>query len=369
VSASGSGKREYTAAGMGRLLWPLAVLAAFGAGWAVAGVAGKTLVTREAAPEVERLRQQVVTLQARLPVREEVAEAPASAPRARAGATPAPRVSAEGERNLTAAMREEQLLNDIRTRSVSQPDRVTTRSGPGSTPTIESALDRFYKYLETTKGAEGRERWQRARELVEELRGMGDVAGKALMQALAASHDSDERRAAARLLGALQVPQAVPLLKEIIERDDDLLLRRAAASGLRQLQTPESLPVLERILANGADDRLVRLSAAYGLAESGRPLGVNGLAQIFQESVIDGRGREMAFRALTSLKDERPLPFMRQVVASDAEPAYRLRAIQYLTAHGDRQALATLHVLMQSPTEQASIRDAAANAYRALSGR
>ena len=195
---------------------------------------------------------------------------------------------------------------------------------------------------------------------------MGEVAGKALMQVLAAGGDSDERRAAARLLGSLQVPQSLPLLKDIIERDDDLLLRRAAAAGLRQLQTPDSLPVMEHILLNGADDRFVRLSAAYGLAEAGRPLGVNGLAQIFNESAADGRGREMAFRALSSLNDERSLPFMRQVMA---EPGFRLRAIQYLTAQRDPQALPTLQVLMKSPSEQPSIRDAAAQAYRALGGK
>ena len=198
---------------------------------------------------------------------------------------------------------------------------------------------------------------------------MGDVAGSALMKVLAAGNDSDERRAAARLLGSLQIPQSLPLLKDIIQNDDDVLLRRAAAAGLRQLQTPESIPVMEHILANAGDDRFVRLSAAYGLAESGRPLGVTGLAQIFQESTADGRGRDMAFRALTSLNDERPLPFMRQVVASEAEPSYRLRAIQYLTVQGDRQSLPTLQTLMQSPTEQASIRDAAAQAYRALGGK
>src|SRR5207247_1953524 len=151
-------------------------------------------------------------------------------------------------------------------------DRAAPRPGSsGSSPSIEAALDRFYRYLEATKGTEGRERWQRARELVEELRGMGDVAGVALMKVLSAGNDSDERRAAARLLGTLQVPQSLPLLKDIVEKDSDVLLRRAAAVGLRQLQTPESLPVLENILANGGDDRFVRLSAAYGLAESGRP--------------------------------------------------------------------------------------------------
>ena len=235
-------------------------------------------------------------------------------------------------------------------------------------PTIEAALERFYQYLEATNGSDGRGRWQRARELVDELRAMGDIGAHALMQVLASGNDSDERRAAARLLGRLQVPQALPLLRDIVEKDQDLLLRRAAAAGLRQLQTPDSVPVMERILGLPAEDRFVRLSAAHGLAESGRPLGVTGLAQIFQESAADGRGREMAFRALTALNDERPLPFMRQIVTSEAEPAYRLRAIRYLTAQGDRQALPTLQVLMESPHEQPSIRDAAAQAYRAIGG-
>ena len=350
---------------MRRLRWPLAVVAAFAAGWAMAGVTGKTPASREANRDAEALRQQVTTLQARLHAREEIAGEPASPPPATSAAR---RAAARVDGTLTTApAREERMLQDLRAHAATPP--AFARGAPsGPPPTLETALDRFYRYLEATRG-EGRERWQRARELVDELRGMGEVAGKALMQVLAAGGDSDERRAAARLLGSLQVPQSLPLLKDIIERDDDLLLRRAAAAGLRQLQTPDSLPVMEHILLNGADDRFVRLSAAYGLAEAGRPLGVNGLAQIFNESAADGRGREMAFRALSSLNDERSLPFMRQVMAADVEPGFRLRAIQYLTAQRDPQALPTLQVLMKAPSEQPSIRDAAAQAYRALGGK
>jgi HEAT repeat protein len=58
---------------------------------------------------------------------------------------------------------------------------------------------------------------------------------------------------------------------------------------------------------------------------------------------------------------------MRQVAVSQAEPSYRRQAIKYLTAQGDRQALNALQVVMQSPTEQPSIRDAAAQAHAALS--
>src|SRR3989442_12438258 len=105
---------------------------------------------------------------------------------------------------------------------------------------------------------------------------MVDVAGVAMMKVLSAGNDSDERRAAARLLGTLQVPQSLPLLKDIVEKDSDVLLRRAAAVGLRQLQTPESLPVLENILANGGDGPFVRPSAASGPRQSARTVGLTG---------------------------------------------------------------------------------------------
>ncbi len=353
---------------MGRLLWPLALIVMFFVGWAVAGVARKApSVAQDPGQQetVSRLQQQVETLQARLRARENLAasrQSMASADRFDAPGAADDRTFAQG---LPRGGRADQP------QSAPQVDRASapTRGPAAPAPTVQAALDRFYKYLEATSEATGRERWRQARELVEELRAMGPAAGQALMHVLAAGTDSDERRAAARLLGTLQVAQALPLLKDIVEKDSDLLLRRAAAYGMRQLQTPESLPVMERILAHPAEDRFVRLSAAAGLAEAGRPQGVAGLAHIFEEATADGRGREMAFRALSNLKDERPLPFMRQLVTSQAEPGYRLQAIRYLSGQGDQQALAALHVLMNSPNEQPSIRDAAAQAHAAISGK
>src|SRR5207237_940248 len=132
--------------------------------------------------------------------------------------------------------------------------------------------------------------------------------------------DIEESRRPCLLLASLKIPQSLPILKDIMHNDDAVLLRRAAAVGLRQLQTPESIPVMEHILTNPGDDRFVRLSAAYGLAESGRPLGVTALAQIFQESAADGRGRDVAFRALPPRNDQRPPPSIRKGVASEAGP-------------------------------------------------
>jgi HEAT repeat protein len=126
---------------------------------------------------------------------------------------------------------------------------------------------------------------------------------------------------------------------------------------------------MEHLLGNPSEDRFVRLSAAAGLAVSGRSAGVAGLTRIFEESTADGRGRDVAFRALASLKDERALPFMREIASSQVEPSYRLQAIRYLEARKDRQSLDALQLVMQSSHEQPSVRDAASQAYAALGGK
>ena len=350
---------------MGRLLWSLALVVTFFVGWAAATFVrtGPAAVHEAEQHEaVTRLQQQVDTLQARLRARDDLAAL-------RQSGSAAPRFGAAEERSASQGVvrsaRAESSPGAFHVDRAASPSRTT----PVSPAQVQAALDRFYRYLEATNDSTpGRERWQRARELVDDMRAMGPAAGQALMQVLAAGTDTDERRAAARLLGQLQVAQALPILKGVIDNDSDLLLRRAAAAGLRQLQTPESLPVLERILTQPGEDRFVRLSAAVGLADSNRPLGVAGLTTIFDESTADGRGRDMAFRALANLKDERPLPFMRQLATSQAEPGYRLQSIRYLSAQGDQQALGTLQALAQAPNEQPSIRDAAAQAYSTING-
>lgn len=364
---------------MARLLWTLAFVLTFLLGLAAAGIVRSFPA---AVQEIERLRatvrrleQQVGVLQGRLRARESVARARAEVdsdgtrrPSAGPGG-PRDRIAAtflEGRADPSGRGRGEAGRQGLAADGSRQPGSTASTKPPA---TVEAALDRFYKYLEAASGTEGRERWRHMREMVEELRAMGDAGAQALVHVLQSGADSEERRAAARLLGQLQAPQALPALRDVIEREEDVLLRRAAAQGLRRLQVPESLPVMERILANPGEDRFVRLSAAYGLAESGRAIGVTGLTQIFEEATADGRGRDLAFRALIALKDERPLPFMRALVTAPVEPGYRLQAMRYLAAQGDRQALAALQMVMQSSTEQPSLRDAAAQAHAAISGR
>ena len=230
-------------------------------------------------------------------------------------------------------------------------------------------MERIYRYLDEVNSAPGSARWRQRRDMIEDLRAMGEAGTEALGRVLAGGTTADERRTAAQLLGELGDPRALPVLQDVLDKDNDVLLRRAAAAGLRRLAGPETAPFLETLMGNGGEDRFVRMSAAYGLAQLGKPQGVSGLTMIFDESNADGRGRDVAFRALRSLNDERALPFMRQVAASGAEPSYRLQAIRFLTTQGDRQALAALQQIMQSPSEQPSIRDAATRAYTTIASR
>src|SRR5262249_49319821 len=146
-------------------------------------------------------------------------------------------------------------------------------------PTEQAALSRFYQYLEETEGMSERERRARGRALVDELRAMGEPAVTALLQTLDTGGDGRDRRVAAIMLGTLQDVRALPALQEVMEREEDVMMRRAAAQGLRLLQLPETIPVLNSLLANPQDDRFVRLSASYGLAQLGEAQGVTGLMQ------------------------------------------------------------------------------------------
>ena len=231
---------------------------------------------------------------------------------------------------------------------------------------MEGVRRRVQQFLAETEGLSLAARRQRLGALGEELRELGEPALTALLQELEGDGGAQARRTAATLLGALQDVRALPALQEVLERDADLLMRRAAAQGLRLLQHPETIPVLATLLHNTQEDRFVRLSAAYGLAQLGDDQGVSGLAQIFDEAAEDGQGRMLAFRSLMALSDSAALPLMRQLTVSDADVSYRLAAMRFLAEQGDQAALPLLQQVFHSPHEQPSVVEAAAKAHATI---
>src|SRR5262249_44469506 len=241
---------------MRRLLWPLSAVVAFGLGLAAGNlprlVQSPTQEVERLPAEESRLRQQVSTLQARLRTSE-----------ARVPGREIAAASFEPDRSGAALAPDGRGRREWPMRRGSQGERPYDLSSPGSAApkapiapgTVEAALDRFYRYLDEVKGPGGAGRWQRTRQVADDLRAMGDVGAQALLKVLSAGTNSDERRAAAQLLGDLQVQRALPLLQDILDKDSDVLLRRAAASAMRRLETPDSIPTLEGLLANAGEDR------------------------------------------------------------------------------------------------------------------
>jgi len=364
---------------MRRLLWPLGLVLTFGLGFAAGGWPVHGPFT---AQDVARLRASESRLQVRVSTLEARLRAGGGLSTGHHDGTNGPAPMSEGARSTKRALAGATAdgygsLGLLEPRGGShlgaQGARISPghagRGAAGPAPTADAARDRFYLYVDETNAPGGLAHWQRMQQLADELRKMGPAGAEVLLQILEAGATSDERRAAAQLLGELQVQQALPLLQNIVEQDSDLPLRRAATAGLRRLQTPETVPVLEALLADSGEDRLIRMSAASGLAQMDRSQGVAGLMQVFESSSVDGNGRALAFRALTSLNDERALPFMRRLVTSTAEASYRVRAMRFLQGQGDRQALPSLQQVMQSPAEPVSIRNAAAQAHAAIAGR
>jgi uncharacterized protein (UPF0147 family) len=358
---------------MRRFFWPLGLVLAFGLGVAAAG--WPALAPFTAGQEVARLRASESRLQSRISVLEAQLSDGEGFSTGHAGAKRSLPMSerARSKRSVAGVPTDDYAFESRGgSRVGTQGRRFSGHAGRGDAgpaPTADAALSRFRQYVDETNALGGLAHWQRMQQLAGELRKMGPAGAEVLLEVLETGATSDERRAAAQLLGELQIPQALPLLQNIVEQDSDLPLRRAATAGLRRLQTPETVPVLEALLADPGEDRLIRTSAASGLAQMDRSQGVAGLMQVFENSSVDGSGRSLAFRALVSLNDERALPFMRRLVTSTAETSYRVQAMRFLRGQGDRQALPSLQQVMQSPAEPASIRDAAAQAHAAIVGR
>lgn len=343
---------------MQRLIWSGMIVIAFGVGLAIgvvqrSGEDGKPPTVSEIEARVTALQRQLTGLQEQLAAKEDALAHLRQRVQITLTPSPGPVMGrASSPVDDKPAPSQPATTDDATEGDTENPPRQSE----------EVALAHFYQYLDETAGMGWQERRRRAQELLDTLHAVGEPAVLALIGVLEAGLDTRERRAAARLLGALQAPRALPVLQDVLENEPDLMLRRAAARGLARLQMPETVPVLETLLASGEEDRFVRMSAAYGLAQLGEAKGISGLEQIFTESTTDGRGHYLAFRALTSLNHAQSVPLMRQMVTSEAEVMYRVGAIQFLAEQGDQGAVPLLQQVMASPDEQPSVREAAERA-------
>jgi len=83
------------------------------------------------------------------------------------------------------------------------------------------------------------------------------------------SPDKDIKQQASVTIGILRTGQAVPKLQSIFESDTDQKNKEKALEGLAYLGAPVSNPLFTKAL--WSDDRVIRTSAAEGLARTGDP--------------------------------------------------------------------------------------------------
>ena len=349
---------------MRRLLWPGLVLLAFGIGMAIGWGGGGRIplepVSIATQPSVAALEARIDEMQQALAAKEAALvnlQQPALS-----------RTKQSMPTTLMESSTRKAALPTIQEDNETSGETDTSSERSDTPEPHEVVWEQFYQFLEKTAGMSWGQRRRYEWALIADLRELGDPAVEALLQLLEESSDTRERSTAAFLLGSMQDQRAVAVLQEVLANEEDILMRRAAARGMARVQTPDTIPILDTILSNGLEDRYMRLSAAYGLARMGESQGIDGLASIFEESGADGRGHYMAFRALVATNDPRALPVMRQIVAAESEVSYRLGAISFLAAHGDREAIPLLQQVIESPDEQQSVREAAEQAMVAIGG-
>src|SRR2546425_5901447 len=157
---------------MGRLFWPLALVAMFVIGWTARGVlqdGTPTAPAGDASREAARVQQANALQAARTRARESSSGARPSTTTGSATADYSVASASPANRSYAAGFMGDRPSPDRFGRGPGGPPPPNAGSpqprGATGPQTIESALERFYRYVDATGGADGRENWQRGREL------------------------------------------------------------------------------------------------------------------------------------------------------------------------------------------------------------
>ena len=141
------------------------------------------------------------------------------------------------------------------------PRRRWTARSTASTATSEAGA-----------GTTGPARWRQARELAAELKAMGDAGTEALARVLTAGRAARSGAPPPSSWASCRIRAPCRSCRTSSTRTATCCCGARRRRGCGASSTPESVPVLETLMVNPADDRFVRMSAAYraGPAWGGR---------------------------------------------------------------------------------------------------
>lgn len=180
---------------------------------------------------------------------------------------------------------------------------------------------------------------------------------------------TDIRRTAIQMLGEIRCTQALPLLLEKLQEDNEATVRAMAVWSLAEMAVPEVLEPLLQALQDPAVE--VRWAAVEALAQLKNPQAVEPLLHILtvdsQTYLVDMRLQQLAISALGELGDLRAVPCLIQSVLKPSwgDQEIRRLALQALVRLRAQQALPVLSELAQNgPPELAKQAAAAVEAIQ-----
>jgi len=184
------------------------------------------------------------------------------------------------------------------------------------------------------------------------LASIADTRVFAPLVAALRSHDWIVRMHAAKALGRIGDPQAVPALMPLLQ-DKVKAVREEASSALAAIG---SAAVSALLLALQHEEWLVRLHAVEALGKLKSPDAVDPLLRtLFNDR--DSAIREDVVRALGAIGDARAVDYLVTVMK---EPTLRLLAVEALGHIGDRRAVPLLRLVVEGAPQGEPSRSVAA---------
>ncbi|MCS6927400.1 MAG: HEAT repeat domain-containing protein [Candidatus Binatia bacterium] len=222
---------------------------------------------------------------------------------------------------------------------------------------VPNTLPTLRAYLETEKDPSV------ALAIARALAAAGDKRGMSYLRAKLGDSKEQVRDAVVGLLGTLDDPRVIPMLRAVFRSDPSIMVRTTAAASLARFKDPQGLPLLQQAL-DDADFR-VRLGAAIALSRmdyaTAKPLVVKALAS--QDPLV----RTNAFKVIGDAADRSMTRVVAEAVPREPDRYVKAQAVWVLGRIGDRRVLPLL--LEQLTEEREEVRHSAAEAIILISDR
>jgi HEAT repeat protein len=199
--------------------------------------------------------------------------------------------------------------------------------------------------------------------IAQALAAVGDRAGLAYLKAKLTDKQEQVRDSVAGLLGTLDDPSAVPLLRTAFSSDPSAMVRTTAAASLTHFKDPRGLSLLQEAMED--IDFRIRLGVAISLLRmdyaTAKPLVVKALQS--EDPLV----RTNAFRVIGENTDHSAVPLVVEALGRETDRYVKSQALWTLGKVGDAGTVPLLVDLLAEEREE--VRHSSAEALVMLSDR